>query len=165
MQPIKYIRIMLALIVTGFLSVFAGFIILSPMLGRGDDYIIISGGTRLRILLDALKGSGFWSKSFGIGTNSAQLLGISDIAVDSIYASIVINLGWGTFLVVVAIIIYNIVKYRFNKRNTAFILMYCLYGATTIFLEAFPMNYLFPLLIVAYFKYPYDIVNFKIDAS
>ncbi|OHD14850.1 MAG: hypothetical protein A2Z96_08005 [Spirochaetes bacterium GWB1_48_6] len=149
--PKKFTPVLPWFLFSGCVGVILMFFAFSPALGRGSDYIAVSGGTRLRIFLDALARSNFLSYTFGAGTNSSQLLGFTEFAVDSIYASIVINLGWGALLIILIIAAITIFKNRKRKRNTAFMLMYGLFGATTIFLEAFPMNYLFSLMAVVYF--------------
>lgn len=129
-------------------SILIGFS-LNLLLDRGDDYIEISGGTRLLIIGNALKESTFISNNFGIGTNTYVMLNEAAI-LDSTFASILINLGYQGVVLFYLALIYFIMT-AIAKRNSRMLLILLIGLITSFFTiinELYPFNLLWPLALV-----------------
>lgn len=126
-------------------------------LQRGDEYLAVSGGTRLDIFLGALANAGFISSQFGFGTNTAILLG-EGIITDSMFASVTINLGIFGLLVFVFLLISFGIKalYEKSRHYLAFVIIMALFSATTIVTEAYPMNMTLAVVAAYYLRMALD---------
>jgi hypothetical protein len=135
-------------------------LLVTLVVGRGEDYVQISGGTRVQIFIDELMNANLLTNSFGIGTNTGVLLAESEMnvrggkIVDSTYASLVANLGLvGLVLVTVSVILWLFSALRANRRDIySFTIIFGLFGATTIIFEAFPMSLLFAVCFAHYLQ-------------
>lgn len=120
---------------------------------RDANYVEVSGGTRLSIFINSLVESNLFSSDFGLGTNSAVLLGKGEI-MDSTFASLVVNLGYlGFFLTLGGIflfLLYSVING--NKPLFVFISIYALFAFTTIIFEVYPANLLMAVLLVFFMK-------------
>ncbi len=115
---------------------------------RGEEYIEISGGTRLAIFFNTFQETGIFSPSFGYFTNVANLMAAGDKIMDSTYASILGNLGIFPFVVLIIMVLFYLLKafWCLNKTNITFLLIVLLFSATTIILEVYPMNMLLAIM-------------------
>lgn len=131
-----------------FLGIFA-FVIFVLSDVRPDSYVELSLGTRFHILYHYMVSSGVFSNDFGATTNTAVQLGIPQaVVVDSLYASILGNLGWigmFGFMIFIMIALY-LAEMRKNKELFVFLNIFMVVGFTSIINEAFPMNYLTAIL-------------------
>lgn len=137
-------------------------IIFSPTMvllsGRGDAYVEDSFMPRVGTYINLLKNSELISTRFGAATNTATLYGVMvqqenvAIVTDSTYSSIIGNTGYlGLLLFILLFILFVIYAIKANRIDLyLFIIIYAIYGATTVIFEAFPMNFLFSIYI-AYF--------------
>lgn len=122
---------------------------------RGDDYVKISLGTRMGIINSQILNSNIISGAFGAATNTAVMLGEgSSRIVDSTYASVLANLGWIGFSFFLLALFYAFYLSERYKRSDLFSLIcFCmLAGFTTILNEAYPFNFILPLLFAYYFS-------------
>jgi hypothetical protein len=123
--------------------------------GRGESYFEQSFMTRLNIFTDLLMNGELISTKFGASTSTAALYASMTmgepiiIPADSIYSSIIGNIGLlGFFLFVLLFLFFVIYAIRVNRVDLyLFIIIFALYGMTTIFLEIFPVNLLFSIYI------------------
>lgn len=121
---------------------------LGTLTGRGDDYLVESGGKRLSILRDVVVNSTPVSIEFGKYTNTGNLLLSLDspqeevLATDSTVASVIGNTGWfGAIALLGLFLRYLYLFYRSGcRRGIAIMLSYAIFSLTTIVFEAFPMN-------------------------
>jgi hypothetical protein len=133
--------------------------------GRGDDYVGVSGGTRVAIFSDMLDRFEWFPSAFGHATNTAVNFGtnfdradggsaLGGEVVDSTYASILGNLGLlGFGVCLVAFGLWGIVLLRTQRRDLyAFTLIVSLYAATTIIPESFPMGLLVAVVAAYYLR-------------
>jgi hypothetical protein len=122
---------------------------------RGDDYVALSLGTRLEIISSQMSNSDLVSAEFGTATNTAVMLeeDFSRI-VDSTYASVLANFGWFGFLIMVTAIFYALYISEKTENSGMFVLIcYSLLVAfTTILNEAYPFNFVLPILFAYYFS-------------
>jgi len=112
---------------------------------RGEGYVTISGGTRLQIFLDTLKDAQLFSDKFGYFTNVSNLMGIQDTMIaDSTYTSLVGNLGLIPFVLIIFLLMFLFFNayLKADEVKLAFLSLVGLFSATTIILEAYPMNFL-----------------------
>lgn len=121
--------------------------------GRSEGYVEDSLGVRLQIFLEILTSSGFFTNSFGLGTNTGVMINEnSGKILDSIYASIIANtglIGFVFFLIVFSIWLFYL--FSSNRMDMySFTIIFALFGATTIIFEAYPLNLLF-IICLAYF--------------
>lgn len=154
----RYLRIVLPLfpIVIGFLL-----LMLSVVVGRGDDYVETSGGTRIQIFVEELTSANLFASSFGIGTNTGVLLAGSNIGgreariVDSTYASLIANTGLlGFALFIGASILWLLNAFKINRQDVYSFTIICgLFGATTIIFEAYPMNLLYAVCLAHFLPF------------
>jgi hypothetical protein len=129
------------------------FLNLDFLLGR-DDFLSISGGTRLDIFISVLKGS-INIDEFGLYTNTgnlwlAQRNEINDgvFVVDSYYASLVGNFGLTALIVVALTVLYFLHDVGKKWRHVIpLIIVYGLFSFTTIVSEAYPMNIILPIVL------------------
>jgi hypothetical protein len=152
------------LVALPFAPVFAAalLMLLPRLTGRGDDYVQISGGTRVEIFAEVLTRGEWFPLLFGHATNTAVVDAHSMAAAgegealwiiaDSTYASIVGNLGIpGLVALIASGILWMIVLLAHRRVDLyAFTGIYALFGFTTIITEAYPMNLIFAVL-AAYF--------------
>jgi hypothetical protein len=131
------------------IGVFFFFLFLEFLNARDENYVEQSGGTRLEIFEDSFLNSHLFSTDFGLGTNSAVLLGKGEI-MDSTFASLVVNLGyWGFFSVLILLTLgYTYALINSNRSFFVFLLIFTLFGMTTIIYEVYPANLLMALLLV-----------------
>ncbi len=121
---------------------------------RGEDYLEISGGTRLSIFRDLFFNSNLISTDYGLYTNTYKLINLDKgIIVDSWYTSILGNLGLFPliilFLVLFTILIKNYLN--LNRKKLALTLIIISFGSTTIINEAYPMNLILVILFAKEF--------------
>lgn len=126
---------------------------LNLFLSRGDSYIEESGGTRLSIFIDVMNSVGLFSENFGLGTNSYVLLG-GDMIMDSLYASLLMNIGYFGFLIFVFTFFIALLFaiYSSDKKLFTFLLFMASYAATTILFEAYPMNLMTIVISICFLK-------------
>lgn len=139
------------------LSMFAALPVLT---GRGEDYVAISGGTRLRIFADLVADAEVLPSMFGFATNTSVALSSggggsssgSPIIADSTYTSVLGNLGLlGLAMLLVLGVGWMVIVLRTERLDLyAFTLIFSLYGFTIIIMEAFPMSLLFSVLAAHY---------------
>jgi len=131
------------------ISIVFFFLFLEFLSARDENYVEQSGGTRLEIFEESFLESHLFSTDFGLGTNSAVLLGKGEI-MDSTYASLVVNLGyWGFFSVLILITLgYAYALIKSNRSFFVFLVLFTLFGMTTIIYEVYPANLLMALLLV-----------------
>lgn len=133
------------------------FFSLGAVTGR-EDYLRLSGGERIRILVDIVLPMSYRIDGFGVFTNTAALLldraatapDGTVIAIDSFIASFIGNLG--AFALPIAILVVRFAaRCRFLDLNrlAPLLTVYGLFSFTTIVTEAFPMNVLLPILVWA----------------
>jgi hypothetical protein len=121
---------------------------------RDANYLEQSGGTRLSIFMENFIESDFVSANFGFGTNTAVMLGKGEI-MDSTFASVIVNLGYFGFFLVVSILLlfisYSIISG--SKTLFVFLTIITLFSFTTIISEVYPVNLIMGVLFV-YFMSP-----------
>lgn len=136
--PRRYFLILLpiSIPIIGLALIFSG-----PILGRPDDFLIKSGGTRLEIFLQFLWNAPIISNQFGHATNTAVLLG-QGIIVDSWITSLLGNTGILGLTVFLIVLIPWMLTATINVKKESLILLAVIFGfsAVTIWTEAFPMN-------------------------
>lgn len=117
------------------------------LLLRHTDFLAISGGGRLSILLESLYSSGFLSDQFGVGTNTAVILSEGIIA-DSFYSSLVINLGWFALSLFVVSLFVMAIFLLFRRRcvEFCFLLLLMVAMCSTVITEVFPVNLIIIML-------------------
>ena len=123
--------------------------------GRGESYFEQSFMTRVNVFTDLLMNGELISTRFGSSTNTVAMYAAmineeySIIPADSIYSSIIGNIGLlGFFLFVLLFLFLVIYAIRVNRLDLyLFIIIFALFGMTTIFLEVFPVNLLFSIYI------------------
>ena len=115
---------------------------------RGDEFVEVSGGTRLEIFLETFGKTNIFAENFGYFTNVSVLLGGGDAIMDSTYASVLGNLGILGLMVVIGILFYLIfMSYlKLDKVKLSFLIIIASFSATTIIFEAYPMNLLLSLI-------------------
>ncbi len=122
---------------------------------RSGNYIQGSLGTRFGIIYGYIIDSHFFSMNFGHATNTAILLDIPSARVaDSIYASILGNLGWigmGIYILAVVYAFYISERYR-DKELFVFVIIFSMVAFTSVISEAFPMNYISALLFAFFLR-------------
>jgi len=141
--------------------------LLPQLTGRGADYVAVSGGGRVEILLRLIDSGDLFPQLFGHATNTAVSFAATlravatgtDVAVitDSTYASIVGNLGllglvsfllggaiWALFLIATP-----------RLELYVFTAIFGLYGATTVVTEAYPMSLIFAVLFAHYAEHSF----------
>ncbi|MFH2135446.1 MAG: hypothetical protein ABII81_09785 [Pseudomonadota bacterium] len=122
---------------------------------RGDNYLQASLGTRLEIIGSQMSDAGFISEAFGAATNTAFMLGVDSArAADSTYASVLGNLGWAGFAVFILGMVYAFYISEKNKSRDLFMLLSfsMLAAFTSILNEAYPFNFIMPILFAYYFS-------------
>lgn len=127
---------------------------------RDANYLEQSGGTRLSIFMENFMKSDVVSTNFGFGTNTAVMLGKGEI-MDSTFASLIVNLGYfGFFLVIFIVLLF--ISYSIISRSKSlfvFLTVFTLFSFTTIISEVYPVNLIMAVLFV-YFMNP-GLKNFK----
>jgi hypothetical protein len=128
---------------------------INAITGRGD-YLQISGGGRLEILLEVLNNNLFSFGSFGLFTNTGVLVAsaymdgeVPVIVADSFWAALIGNCGFlGIFFIVCLVFyVHNNLK-KFHKKDLfPMLLVYVIFSFTTIVTEAYPMNVLLPIFV------------------
>jgi hypothetical protein len=128
-------------------------IIFDVLLSRPTNYIEKSGGDRINIFVNTFIDSGWISTSFGKGTNTAVLLGNGRI-LDSMYTSILFNLGLVAFIIFCLLITWMGIQaiIRKSKTQIGFVLLIALFSATVIITEAYPMNLILVVIGAIYLK-------------
>ncbi len=144
---LKYLPLIIVLIIPFFIYS------LDLFLSRGEGYVENSGGGRLKIFIESFDLAGLFSNKFGMGTNSYVMLGGGTI-MDSLYASVVLNLGIFGLFFLFSLIIFSlfISIYMKDKALFVFVLVISIYSATTILFEAYPMNLLTAIIFIIFYK-------------
>lgn len=116
---------------------------------RGEDYVSVSGGTRLEIFRNTLNESGLLSSNFGYYTNVSNLLSNSGSIMDSTFSSLLGNLGIIGFAIIIFVLFFLLLIAYINldKVKLSFLVLFLSFSATTIIFEAYPMNLLLSLLV------------------
>jgi hypothetical protein len=143
------------------------FLYLPTLTGRGDQYVAISGLTRVQIFQDILAGAGWFPSAFGYATNTAvnmasslSLAGAASfdaLIADSTYTSIIGNLGLLGFAAFVLCATFWVVILLHTRRIELYVftLLCSLYAATTILFESFPMSLLVSVLGARFLRIVY----------
>lgn len=122
---------------------------------RGANYVSASLGTRMGIISSQVLDSSLISDTFGTATNTAVMLE-EDLSrvVDSTYASVLANLGWVAFTFFLFALIYAFYISERHRSSALFSLIcFSLLAAfTTILNEAYPFNFILPILFAYYFS-------------
>lgn len=122
-------------------------------LSARENYLEESGGPRVSIFVDNFADAQIISQEFGLGTNTAVLLGKGEI-MDSTFVSLVVNLGFiGFFFVVGALMVFiffSIVSG--NKPFFVFLSVFTLFSFTNIVFEVYPVNLIMAILLVYFMK-------------
>jgi hypothetical protein len=135
------------------IAIVISMVFLLNLIERGENYIEMSGDTRVKIFQEVLLAAPIFSSNFGLGTNAAVVIGNASI-VDSTFASIVVNLGyWGLFVFIFLLWIgfsYSILI----KSRPLFILLAIMtfHSATTIIYEVYPANFLSSIFLAYFVK-------------
>lgn len=129
---------------------------------RDANYISESGGTRLTIFVENFMESSLISTDFGYGTNSAVLLGKGEI-MDSTFASLVVNLGYFGFFMILALIFIAILYAGITKDKMLFVflIVFTLFSFTTIISEVYPVNLIFGVLMVYFLQKDGDLIYLR----
>ena len=149
-------KYMLLLPILGVFLFFIVLLTLEDMTGRQD--IGLSFSIRVGIFLELLQNSELFSSNFGYATNTGILMvssfGVENNAfiADSLYSSILGNLGLFTFILVISSIFISLFLawLQKDKEKLTFILIYSLFAATTIIFEVYPANLLFAVFMAYY---------------
>jgi hypothetical protein len=125
-----------------------------PYLGRGEQFLEISGGTRFSIFLESIQGAHIISSNFGYGTNSAVLLSkvfsnTSSLITDSAYTSLIINLGFWGFGFYLCLASYTFLLALKENSSIYLIVVYVMFSYSFVanWMESFPFNYLIVILL------------------
>jgi hypothetical protein len=121
---------------------------------RGPEYISISGGTRLKILVDMFNSASLISSDFGKFTNAyVSLRGSGDI-MDSTLAALLGNHGLLPTVILVLILIFLFIYSLINldKSKISLLIIILSFSSTTIIFEAYPMNLLLAIVFPSAFK-------------
>jgi hypothetical protein len=120
---------------------------------RDENYLEKSGGTRLSIFVENFIDGQVISGEFGLGTNTAVLLGKGEI-MDSTFVSLVVNLGFMGFFLVVGILMFFIIfsMVSGNKPFFVFLSVFTLFSFTNIVFEVYPVNLIMAVLLVYFMK-------------
>jgi len=125
---------------------------LDAITGRSEGDTTLSGGIRLDIFLENFMEADVIPKTFGTATNTAMMMKLDNgFIADVTYTSILVNMGIVFFVFSIGLIFYGLIYAFFNKKLDLilFLLIYTLYGFSTIVSEIFPMN----LLMAVYGAY------------
>lgn len=136
-----------------------GTLLLVPRGGAGGvaNYVRVSGGTRVNILLDAIERSGFYSDHFGAGTNTGVLLQsafgyVGDAVVaDSTPAAFVINWGMAGLVgwLILLVCIWGVAHIRNSPPLTMALIFTTLFSMTTVISEVRPAGVLALISVAA----------------
>lgn len=122
------------------------------------DSITISLAARIDFFKDALDHASFLSNNFGVSTNTfavlQKLYNIPHplISSDAFWTSLLVNVGI-LFFIATFITYFFLLYYSYaikDKRFTIFLLIYGIFGLTISITEAYPMNFLFSILLANY---------------
>lgn len=118
---------------------------LNTLTQREADYMKLSGGGRIEVLMDISSTSFANFTNFGIYTNAANLISEDPsqaTAVDSMLASWIGNFGILALPMFLLIILVTLMRMRDTdwKRALPCTIVLVLFSMTTVVLEAFPMN-------------------------
>ncbi|MGI8509540.1 MAG: hypothetical protein ACR2MQ_09460 [Gemmatimonadaceae bacterium] len=161
------IRRIWLLLPVGAAAVAVLFPLLPALTGRQQDYVAVSGGTRLDIFLNLFRHSEWVPTAFGYVTNTAVSLvanGASGLRtdaiptiVDSTYASILGNLGVGGAIFFALFCLTWAITVICSRRLDLYVatVIFVLYGVTTIMFEAYPMNLLMAVCGAYFLKQAY----------
>jgi hypothetical protein len=121
---------------------------------RGTGYISISGGTRLKILIDMFNSISLISSEFGKFTNAYVLLRGSGDIMDSTWAALLGNYGLLPSAILVLILIFLFIYSLINldKSGISYLIIIFSFASTTIIFEAYPMNLLLAIIFPSAFK-------------
>ena len=139
------------------LPIFAFFIFinLDTITGRNEGDTMTSGSMRVEILSESINNASLISTKFGTATNTAVSMNIKDSFIaDSTYTSIITNMGFLVFFVILLMLSIAIYYAYINKRLDIilFLIVFGLGSITIITFEFFPVNILMPLIITYYIK-------------
>ena len=123
------------------------------LIERGENYIEMSGDTRVKIFQEVLLTASIFSSNFGHGTNAAVVVGNASI-VDSTFASIVVNLGYWGFFVFIFLLLIGFSYSILIRSRPLFILLVIMtfHSATTIIYEVYPANFLSSIFLAYFIK-------------
>lgn len=132
---------------------------------RDENYVQESGGTRLSIFFDSFMESNLVSTEFGMGTNTAVLLGKGEI-MDSTFASLIVNLGYFGFFLGIGLILISFCYAVISKNRELFVFIsiFTLFGFTTIIFEVYPANLIMAVLLVYFIKTPSETLKKEVFA-
>lgn len=125
-----------------------------PVLGR-NDFADVSGPVRARRFLREVGQATLLSNRFGFGTNAAVLADAefeveqSPEVLDSMYASVLANLGWSGAAALAVPIVTGLVLVAKTRRldGLVFIVVHLLAGFSQTITESFPMSLLLAVWI------------------
>lgn len=136
------------------------FYILMDALTNRSGVITESFAERTRIFQEAFVRNGLISSNFGLQTNVISLisqitkLSIDPMVAESTLTSILANLGFIAFSLTLFVCAF-VLLYAIINNNLAlfsFIILFSVFGLTTVFTEAFPINILFSMVVAFYLK-------------
>ena len=133
-----------------YVMMFALLILYLPDIVGREDLYTVSLSARSDILVSVFSlDKIFFSNSFGLGTNTSKLLFENLGVMDSIYASMVMNIGMVPFLILITFLwIYSMKDFY----TLVFFLIYGFFSISTVFLEVFPANLIFAVNLVLILK-------------
>ena len=142
------------IVLLGLLALPLLFLGLESITGR-QDYLRLSGGERIRILLEIVLPVTLRVDGFGVFTNTAALVldrastapDGTVVAIDSFVASFIGNFGLFALPVALLTVRFAVRSKALDwRRMSPLLIVYGLFAFTTIVTEAFPMSVLLPLL-------------------
>ena len=123
-------------------------------LSARGNYLEESGGPRVSIFMNNFADAQIISQEFGLGTNTAVLLGKGEI-MDSTFVSLVVNLGFiGFFAVVGVLMVFIFISIvSGNKPFFVFLSVFTLFSFTNIVFEVYPVNLIMAILMVYFMNH------------
>lgn len=127
-------------------------------LGRGDDFLEISGGTRMDIFVEQMQQASLFSDQFGVGTNTGVIISneinINAFIADSMYSSLLANLGLLGLVFYIFLMINCFIYFiRLNCVGGVLLLtLTVLASGTVILTEMFPVNIILPIMFHLFIK-------------
>ena len=130
----------------------------------------LSFGTRYEIFKDLMLNSRMFSEDFGFGTASAYLLSNYidgrniGIPTESLFSSIIVNLGTLPFLLFVSTLFTVLLKTFYMRSHDVFlfVVIYTMFGMTSPVLEVFPANLIMAVILSIYLP---RIFNFSFNRN
>ena len=135
-----------------------------------NDYVGQSFGTRIDIFIDKFLNANLLDNDLGLGTNTAVLIlkdSLYKVSImDSMYASLVTNLGILNFIVILFTLLTLTFTAFVNKKKERliFYILILLSSSTTIIFEVYPVNLLISIMFAYYinqyiFKKTNEVIN------